>query len=85
MSTSERGKKQEQTPLPWPHPTNLPPPGGEWDPPEGIKDVALLLPSTTGNPGVHMAKDYPVFYIAGLDGKYLLSSDGSTRPYGEGH
>lgn len=71
----------------WPYPVGVVqvPPGGEWGPPTRVEDVAILIPSKTGNPGIHAWKDYPCFVVAGLDGKYILSSDGSTRPYGEGH
>lgn len=91
MSTSDKLPKETDRnpgPLIWPHPTNLPPPGGEWDPPPLAKDVAVLVPSGLELKDAKVLArktDLLVCTVPGLDGKYVLSSDGSTRPYGEGH
>lgn len=82
-------EEAERKGWPWPHPVTPGAPGGEWEPPEGVTDVALLVPSTTGKPsssyGNAAGIGYPVLGVPGLDAKYILSSDGSTRLYGEGH
>jgi hypothetical protein len=80
---------------PWPnrpHTNSLPPvtpgaPGGEWDPPEGVTDVAVLIPyqDLKAMKSVRKETHLVFFEVKGLDGSYILSSDGSTRPYGEGH
>lgn len=72
----------------WPYPTGFKPvtagtPGGKGEPPEKIKDVAVLTPySEKLWPDIG---DMAIFLIPGLDGSYILSSDGSTRPYGKRH
>lgn len=85
MSISDKDQRTEERVIPaWPFPTNIPPKSGGYEP-EGVKDVALLVPSTTGNAGVRMGKEYPTYSIPDLDASYILSSDGSTRPAVEGH
>jgi len=68
---------------PWP-PLNLPPGGGNWNPTEGNRDVAVLCPPDKLTKTGRVTK-LLVLEVPDLDGVYVLSSDGMTRPFGEGH
>ena len=78
----------ESTPNIWPYPLVGGNQGGEWDPPDAVKDLAVLVPCGDTSATQFLRKEgsrLAIIEVEGLSGAHILSSDGSTRPYGEGH